>query len=821
MINLFGLLSAHPLSWARVSCVLCASLIPIDSTLAQAAPEQQMGQLRLSVLEERSQRALDQVKIIVRSAAVSAERTLTLSTDSSGQVLSPKLVAGLYTVQAQKSGYQLALAGSVRVLAGKVQPVNLTLRRLNQTDSASAAVIVSAPAQQADALSSAGSTYLNREEIRSAVGSGGDVLRALDGTPGLFTSGAFSSFTVRGRGPRDNLILVDGVPFANIVHFDNNFGAQDQNSEGGGRYSVFAPNTIGGAEFQPGGWSAAYGGGAGSLLLVDVAEGNLDSAATSLRLDLTGPEFTYDGPSRVHADTSLLVSARQLNFGRLFESVGVNDLGTPRTRDVIVKTTTALADDGEFSVLFLHAPEQFARDIDNVLASAEDSPGDFGNVLLNRSERDNNLLALRLRSWLSADLSWTNRLYATQLDQRSQIGEAYPDLVAPDTPAAQVPQRPDILRSRQQVQEWGWRSDLIRVQPNQRSHWGLRLVRRSFDLSLDLQDDWIRYVYNQSDFRPDPQQRFIELTPALVNNRSRSNDWLATGFGEQTWTRGRLEYRVGLRYDYDGLSNENLWSPRLGLSWQWRPRWVLNATLGRFFQPPRLEELASDTANANLQNEDVRQLSLGLRHALTPDWELLLESYYQDLQDLIIEGDSVDQRFANTGAGRSHGIDVALNRRLRQGWSVNLSYSYNHTNIDPGGGAPSRPADFARPHAVNIGGVWEINARWKVAARWKWASGLPRDAFVINADVLPEGEPLRFSQEITAQNVNRFAAYRSLNIRVDYRRQLGFADLVSFLDVINVTGAPNPDSNQFDERLGLDQQDDGNALPFIGLRLEW
>ena len=61
---------------------------------------------------------------------------------------------------------------------------------------------------------------MNREELRSAVGSGSDVMRALDGMPGLFSSGAYANFTVRGRGPRDNLIYVDGLPFDKVVHFD-------------------------------------------------------------------------------------------------------------------------------------------------------------------------------------------------------------------------------------------------------------------------------------------------------------------------------------------------------------------------------------------------------------------------------------------------------------------------------------------------------------------------------------------------------------------------------------------------------------------------
>lgn len=83
--------------------------------------------------------------------------------------------------------------------------------------------------------------------------------------------------------------MVDGFPFANIVHFDDSFSEQED-IEGGGRYSVFAPGLINGATFQPGGWSVAYGGKSGSLLQLDVAEGNIDSASYTARLDLAGIE---------------------------------------------------------------------------------------------------------------------------------------------------------------------------------------------------------------------------------------------------------------------------------------------------------------------------------------------------------------------------------------------------------------------------------------------------------------------------------------------------------------------------------------------------
>jgi hypothetical protein len=107
-----------------------------------------------------------------------------------------------------------------------------------------------------------------------------------------------------------------------------------------------------------------------------------------------------------------------------------------------------------------------------------------------------------------------------------------------------------------------------------------------------------------------------------------------------------------------------------------------------------------------------------------------------------------------------------------------------------------------------------------VGARWKWATGRPTDDFIINSDVLGPGQPLRYSKELTRRNALRLDSLHSLNIRVDYRRNLGPVDLVGFLDVINVFGGPSGDSREFDPRRGVIVADQGEALPIIGLILE-
>jgi hypothetical protein len=86
--------------------------------------------------------------------------------------------------------------------------------------------------------------------------------------------------------------------------------------------------------------------------------------------------------------------------------------------------------------------------------------------------------------------------------------------------------------------------------------------------------------------------------------------------------------------------------------------------------------------------------------------------------------------------------------------------------------------------------------------------------------VLGPGQPLRYSKELTRRNALRLENHHSLNIRIDYRRNLGPVDLVAFLDVINVYGGRSGDSREFDPRRGVIVSDEGEALPIIGLIVE-
>lgn len=772
------------------------------------------GKVRVRIVDAQTQRPVSdaQVTLIPRQGPEQK-----LSAVDEGGAQSEGLPPGLYEIQVSRTGYQTARLPSVRVVDDKTTSLRVDLQPQRQNVEE---VVVVGTAIGADLLSSVGTSLVNREELRSAAGSGGDVLRALDGLPGVFSDGEFTSFTVRGAGPRENLILVDGIPFEKLVHFAESFGNQEE-VDGGGRYSVFAPNVIGSAEFQPGGWSSAYGGKAGSLLKLEVAEGNPDSASYSARLDLAGVEVGYDGPSRFHDDTTLLLSARTYNFGPLFEAIGLEDEGTPKLTDVILKTSTQVSPLNKVQFLAIYAPEEDTRDMDNVLASDEDEPGNFTDVELSRIKSDNALLGLTWSRLIGSNAELVNQIYYRNFDSRTRIGEAYPDLFPLDTPADQVWARDNILNIRAEEQETGWQLDLFTDNSLGRLSTGLRVTQLDLRYQTDLTEDWIRYTYDSDDFRSDPEQRYIVLTPDSMDSQYRQSEVNYAVYADQEFSAGDWSFRAGARYDRDNFSDENLLSPRAGATWLATNDLRITATVGRYYQAPRIEDRAADATNNALENEVVDQFGIGFAYSINDKLDLFVEPYYQDLSNLVSDGDQVNQTFTNSGDGTSYGVDTALTRQFDNGWSADFKYSYNRARTRDRPGEAYNPSEYNRPHAASIGGVWEISPRWKLSARLKWASGKPSDDYVIYEDVGGDVEGLRYSRETIAKNTGRYGSFSSLNFRADYRRSFGRTNLIAFIDVINALEAENPSTSEFNERNGKNEVEEGESLPLLGLRFEW
>jgi hypothetical protein len=125
-----------------------------------------------------------------------------------------------------------------------------------------------------------------------------DVIRAIQLLPGVKSGNEGSTgMYVRGGGPDQNLILLDGVPVYNVSHL---FGF----------FSVFPADAISNVNLVKGGFPARYGGRLSSVLDISLKEGNIKEFHGEVGIGLISSKATLEGP--IWKDkTSFMVSARR------------------------------------------------------------------------------------------------------------------------------------------------------------------------------------------------------------------------------------------------------------------------------------------------------------------------------------------------------------------------------------------------------------------------------------------------------------------------------------------------------------------------------
>jgi outer membrane cobalamin receptor len=125
-----------------------------------------------------------------------------------------------------------------------------------------------------------------------------DLIKTLQMMPGVQGGNeGTSGFYVRGGGPDQNLILLDGVPVYNVNHL---FGFM----------SVFNPDAIRNVTMIKGGFPARYGSRLSSVLDIRMKEGNNRKFSGDASIGVISSQLTLQGPV-INDRTSFMVSGRR------------------------------------------------------------------------------------------------------------------------------------------------------------------------------------------------------------------------------------------------------------------------------------------------------------------------------------------------------------------------------------------------------------------------------------------------------------------------------------------------------------------------------
>jgi outer membrane receptor for ferrienterochelin and colicin len=144
------------------------------------------------------------------------------------------------------------------------------------------------------------SVVLTIEEIKKLPAFMGevDILKSISLLPGVQSAGEGNTgFYVRGGGPDQNLILLDGAPVYNASHL---FGF----------FSVFNGDAVKSVELIKGGMPAQYGGRLSSVLDISMKEGNNKKFEIDGGIGLIASRLTVQGPIKKNK-VSFIVSGRR------------------------------------------------------------------------------------------------------------------------------------------------------------------------------------------------------------------------------------------------------------------------------------------------------------------------------------------------------------------------------------------------------------------------------------------------------------------------------------------------------------------------------
>lgn len=765
------------------------------------------GSIKGRILDKDSKQPITGALIILSNTQIS------VNSDSLGFFELAKVKTGNQSIEIRLIGYETQLLTDINVLSNKS-----TYREINLQEAFNTlkGVEVTTFKYENSRVNPISFYSFSREEIALNPGSQGDIFRAIGMLPGVSSSGGiYSAIAVRGQGVRDNVYMVDDIPLTEVGHLEGNSFFNDPN---GGRFSIFAPRVIDNAQFQGGGYGPEYGRRSASYLGLGIKEGNKENAIIDGQVDLLGINVNYDGPIKALKKTNIFFSARYQNFYGLVNLIGLKDIGLPIYGDVILKTTTELNTKNKLSFLAIVSPESYVRDIDNVYADKK-----INLLYLPNFKRNKIVFGLNLRTLTSSKSYWKNIIYFTSYTSNVKVGKAYPDadtLANLNTPI--IPYNESIQTQKYAETKFGYRSLFnFTINKNQKIASGIELDLLNLSNERTLKSNDTNFVYRPADLI-NPNLKYQPIYPQFVNANFNNFSFNCSGFINYCILFGKkISLNAGLRYDYTGFSNQHVLSPRLSGSYFINEKNSLNFGFGVYYQDPVYSDIADQPSSSKLKMEEVTQYILGYRRYFTSDLKLTIETWYKNFDNMVVTPINGTVHKNNNGTGWGKGLDVNLTKRLVNKIHGQIGYSYIEIKRNDHDGIGEYDFAFSQPHQFNFMLSYKASKHWLFSMKYRYATGKPKDNYIIHRDVLNNNDYLRYSKELVGRNELRLPDFTSLDLRANYNFKFKSATMTIFVDIVNVFNKQIANSESFNAITGQNYYDGLAIFPTGGLKFEF
>ncbi len=611
-----------------------------------------------------------------------------------------------------------------------------------------------------------------------------DVLKTLQLLPGIQsgTEGT-SGLYVRGGGPDQNLILLDGAPIYNASHL---FGF----------FSIFNTDAIQNVQMIKGGFPARYGGRLSSVIEVNMKDGNLKDFDVEGAVGLVASRLTVQGPLR-RDRTSFILSGRRTYADLLARPfLKGDDVFGYYFYDANAKLNHIFSSRDRLFLSFYGGDDRFYQHSNDGANDRFEFDFGWGNLL--STSRWNHLYSPRLFS--NVTLLYSRYRFDIQSDERieTRIG---------DQRLSEVFK----LFYTSGIRDVGGRIDFEYIPgPDHYVRFGGSATHHTFRPgALQVKESSLAAL--------DTTIASSRAVPALetglyleddlnLSRRFKANPGLhASGFAVEDRFYFSLEPRLFLRL----LLTDAL---AFKASYAYTRQYIhllTNSSVG----------LPTDLwlpATGRIRPQHARQAAAGLAWTFGGGaYEGSLEGYYKSMQNLIeyregaaftagLDGDWQDR--IEAGGGRSYGTEFLLQRKQGRttGWA-GYTLSWSNRRFEGLNAGRTFPYRYDRRHDVSVVLSHRLRPHIDLSATWVYGTGIAVTMPVARA-LLGASSSSFFGAYMAnlygERNGFRMGAYHRLDLGISFTRPTRRGDHVLRLGVYNAYNRKNPFFIYFDEESG-------------------
>ena len=632
-----------------------------------------------------------------------------------------------------------------------------------------------------------------------------DVLKALQLMPGIQSGNEGSSgLYVRGGGPDQNLILLDGVPVYNVSHL---FGF----------FSVFNADAVNNMEVFKGGFPARYGGRVSSVVDINMKEGNMQRFHGEGSVGLVATKMMLEGPV-VKDKTSFIVSGRRTYIDALAAPIIAREnrkAGNKKTikvgyyfYDFTAKINHRFSEkDRIYLSAYMGDDKFYSGQKDKHAYIKEDTE------ITEKSDSDAGLTWGNITAAFRWNHIFTNKLFGNttltysrfrfDVHSKEENTTIFQSLYR--TKDSQKEYSFMENRYNSSIQDWcGKMAFDWMPSPNHHVRFGANAIYHTFNPSaLTVRDTADNRIYGNN-------KRYAWETAAY--------------FEDDIHLTKRLKTNIGLHWSSFAIDGKfyHFLQPRVAARYLINPQLSAKASYSRMAQYVHLLTNSSIGLPTDfwvpttplLRPQTSHQTAVGLAKNYKDDYEISVEGYYKTMANVMEykEGAnflSLDGEINNSweqkilqGDGRSYGVELFVQKKTGSytGW-VGYTLSWTDRRFDELNGGKRFFYKYDRRHDVSVALVKRFSDKIEASGTWVFGSGncvtVPIGIYEVThpmGDLYEQSRPGydRFQYDYGERNGYRMKPYHRLDLSVAFIKAKKWGERRWVLGVYNAYNRKNP-----------------------------